>query len=166
MRLSFLRVPVWLPCVFMLLVLLGALTLQHVFGWLPCPLCILQRLSSIGMLGCLVASAFVSGRRASLAALFLASAFAAAGLVAGGAHLWLLAQPASGSCGPGLARFVGQLVDALPGSDWLLEGAGACEDARYQVLGLPLPAWSMAAHAFAGALGWASWLNPRRRKCN
>ncbi len=158
--------PVWAAPLFMLVVLLGALALQHLLGWLPCPLCILQRLSGIGLLLALSLAALPLPRNGANAVRLLACLFGAAGLVAGGSHLWLLAQPASGSCGPGLARLVGHLVDALPGSQWLLEGAGACEDVRYQILWIPLPAWSMGAHAAALGMGWLAWRQTRSPECN
>lgn len=132
--------------------LLGALLLQHLLGWQPCPLCILQRLSAIALFLGLLAYAFTSGLARSIA-LGVSGLACGAGLVFAGLQLWLLYTPATETCGPGLALTISQLVDSLPGSAWLLEGAGACEDARYNILGLPLAAWSAAAHVFA--LGWA-----------
>lgn len=139
-----------LPAGVMLASLLGALLLQHLLSWLPCPLCIIQRLSAIALFVLLLGWGLTpKASRAKPVWLMGAGLTTAAGLAAAGAHLWILWQPDTGSCAPGLARWVGQLVDSMPGSEWLLEGAGACEDARYALLGLPLPAWSAMAHVAA-----------------
>ena len=148
------------PAAAVLAGLVGALALQHVFGWAPCPLCILQRLTAIALALCLWAWAWCKPSRARDLALAAAVAFAVTGIWAAGAHLWILFGPQDGACGPGVARFVGHLVDALPGSEWLLEGGGACEDARYQLLGLPLPAWAGALHLVGAS--WALALRLRR----
>lgn len=130
-----------------------ALALQHLLGWLPCPLCIVQRLTALLLLAALVGFGFTKPRRpARHAWLWIAGLAAVAGAVAAGAHLWLLVQPQAGACGPGLARWVGNLVDAIPGSQWLLEGVGGCEDARYVLAGVPLPAWSGATHLASAGL--------------
>ena len=131
----------------------GALGLQHLLGWVPCALCIVQRLTSISLLIGLTLFA-VSAKGSALRALaWVISALAvAAGLTAAGAHLTLIWSPEPVTCGPGIALYVGQLVDAIPGSAWLLEGSGPCEEARYQLLGVPLPAWSGLMHV-AGLLG-------------
>lgn len=134
----------------------GALALQHLLGWLPCPLCIVQRLTALFLLVALIGFGLTQPRsHARHACLGLAGIAAVAGAVAAGAHLWLLIQPQTGACGPGLARWVGHLVDAIPGSQWLLEGAGVCEDARYVLAGIPLPAWSGAAHLASAGLAAA-----------
>lgn len=144
------------PAVFVAAGIASALVLQHLLGWAPCPLCILQRLTAIGLCLSLSVRAFfgdTAGRKAdvALACVMMSSL---GGVWAAGTHLWILLGPQSGSCDPGVARFVGHLVDALPGSAWLLEGGGTCEDTRYELLRVPLPAWSGALH-LAGA-GWAA----------
>lgn len=143
------------PVAFLGLTLLAALVMQHVFGWAPCPLCIVQRLTAIGLALALGVYAAASSSTAKDYALTAGSLITGAGLLAAGSHLYLLYAPSAGSCGPGLALAVSRLVEALPGADWLLAGAGACEDTRYAVLGLPLAAWSAGAHVFA--LGLALW---------
>lgn len=155
----------WTPAAVLALGLVSALVLQHAFGWLPCPLCIIQRLSAIALFAALMGFGATRpgswARRVSVAVAALAML---AGLAGAGAHLWLLFGPQTQSCGPGIALFVAQLVDALPGSEWLLEGAGFCEDARYQVLGVPLPAWSGALHVVA--FGLMAWQLRGRRTSN
>lgn len=141
----------------------AALVLQHALNWSPCPLCILQRLTAISLFLLLFLSAYLVRKRPRQAdlVLVLACGFALAGVWAGVSHLWVLYEPQSGACGPGVARFVGHLVEALPGSEWLLEGAGACEDTRYQLLGIALPAWSALLHVMG--VVWALLLRFRIR---
>lgn len=136
------------------LALAAALALQHVFGWAPCPLCIVQRLTAIALALILVGYALApqNSKDYLLAAGALVTG---AGLLSAGAHLTLLYAPTDGTCGPGLALAVSRLVDAIPGTAWLLEGAGACADTRYAVFGIPLAAWSALAHV--GALSLAIW---------
>lgn len=148
------------PPVFVLIAVTSALLLQHALGWLPCPLCILQRLTAIGLMVSLIVAAG-PGRPHEKLALAAAGVFSLLGLLAGGAHLQLLAEPSIGACGPGLSRYVSNLMDYIPGSTWLLEGAGACDDARYQILGIPLPAYSMAVHLLAFALAVRVAVKPR-----
>lgn len=143
----------WFPAIFVAAGILSALVLQHGLGWVPCPLCILQRLSSIGLLVSLVAlTQTKKGSVSRAVVLGAASLITAAGLAAAGSHLMLLAAPEASSCGPGLALFVAQLVDRIPGSAWLLDGSGPCEEARYALLGIPLPALSALLH-ITGFLG-------------
>lgn len=149
------------PSIFLASSIVAALGLQHLLGWLPCPLCILQRLSALALLCALVLASATTGTARALA-LLLGWVVAGVGLFFGGAHLYLLAYPQVAQCGPGLAMTMANLAQALPGSDWLLAGAGACDDARYQLFGLPLPLWSIAVHAFAGF--WA--FQVLGRKCN
>jgi disulfide bond formation protein DsbB len=140
------------PAAALALSMLGALALQHILGWPPCPLCILQRLTATALLLSLGAAAFTRGN-VRQAAIVTAGLATGAGLFFAGAQLWLLANPTAGSCGPGLALTMSQLAEAIPGSAWLLEGAGACDDARHVVLGLPLAFWSGAVHLLA--FSWA-----------
>jgi protein dithiol:quinone oxidoreductase len=142
--------------------LVSALVLQHSFGWVPCPLCILQRLALIGLVLALLGQG-VTSRFAGLWQL-LVRLFALAGASASISHLWVLANPSKGSCGPGVARLANQLMDLVPGSEWLLEGAGACEDARYAIAGIPLPGLSLGL--YCGLALWSFWLAKRSSKCN
>ncbi len=132
----------------------SALVLQHELGWIPCALCSLQRVAFIVVL--MGALAGISASRGLLAAgKGLASLGALGGLAFAGQHLWLLWGPPATTCGDGLRHFVDRMVEALPGSDWLLAGVAPCEDASNLLLGLPLALW--AAMLFLGmlALLWA-----------
>lgn len=145
------------PAALVFLAMAAALSLQHMLGWVPCPLCIIQRLTAIGLMLALVGWALTSSARSQKVALGAGLLICLLGLAAGTAHLWVLAHPTGGACAPGIGRLVGQLMDYIPGSAWLLEGAGSCETVDYQVAGIPLPALSMLAHVlpFAAAVALA-----------
>lgn len=132
--------------------LVAALGLQHLLGWLPCPLCILQRIAVLVTALLFFAAGLTRAGviRGTFKALGVLSAVGGLGICA--AHLWVLANPAQGSCSPGLARWARWAAESLPGSEWLLEGSGACEDASYALLGLPLPAWTALVLASAVVL--------------
>jgi disulfide bond formation protein DsbB len=135
--------------------MIGALSLQHLLGWVPCALCIVQRLTSIGLLvGLSLFAMSAKGSWLRIVAWGLSALAAIGGVVAAGAHLSLIWSSEPVTCGPGVALYVAQLVDLIPGSAWLLEGSGPCEEARYQLLGLPLPVWSGLLHlgGFFGAV--------------
>lgn len=149
----------YLPALYLALTLVGALVLQHIFGWVPCPLCVLQRLTAIGLLVSLLFLARASGRGAD-AALVFATLFTGAGLATGGVQLHMVLQPSAESCSPGLGQALANFVEALPGTAWLLEGAGSCGDTAYSFFGIPLAAWSMLAHGTA--LGLAYWQLEKR----
>ena len=150
------------PSVLVAAGLVAAMLLQHLVGWAPCPLCIIQRLTSIALLLSLVVFARSRvGGRVRVATVVVAGAAALAGLTAAASHLFILYGPQTGACGPGVARFVGHLVDALPYSEWLLEGAGACEDTRYQLLGLPLPGWAGLLQLAGFSWAFALWKTQR-----
>ncbi len=138
--------------------LASAVFLQHELGWLPCALCSLQRVAFVIVLAGALAGAFGS-RTLTVAGRAVASFGALAGLVFAGQHLWLLWGPPATTCGDGLRHFVDRMVEALPGSDWLLAGVVPCDDASNLLLGLPLAAW--AAGLFVVTLG-ALWQRPRR----
>lgn len=140
------------PAALLLAALASALALQHTLGWAPCPLCIIQRITALALLVALMGYATTSNETWQdvwLAVGGLATGFA---LLAAGAHLYLIFSPQEATCGPGLAMAVTRLVEALPGSEWLLEGSGACGDTRYSIFGIPLPAWSGLAHVTAFGL--------------
>lgn len=142
------------PASALTLTLLAALVLQHLLGWAPCPLCILQRLTAVALAIVLAVFALCPPKHKDYL-LALGALVTGAALLSAGAHLVLIYGPADGTCGPGLALAVSRLAEAIPGSAWLLEGAGVCADTRYAIFGVPLAAWSALAHV--GALGLALW---------
>jgi disulfide bond formation protein DsbB len=129
--------------------LIFALILQQ-FGYqgvsfLPCPLCILQRVGYLGIaIFCFLAASF-----APLRNLFhlLATISAAYGITVAGRQVWLLSHPEA-SCGiDPLENWINQfqLVQGLP---WLFKADGLCSAKLPAILGLQVPEWSLLWFAF------------------
>jgi protein dithiol:quinone oxidoreductase len=108
--------------------------------FLPCPLCILQRIGYLGIAaGCLLASGV-----APLKKLFHAFAAISAGfgVMLAGKQVWLLSHPES-SCGiDPLETWINQfqIVQNLP---WLFKADGLCSAQLPKILGLQVPEWSL-----------------------
>lgn len=144
------RAAVVLPALaaFVALVALGgALWLQQ-HGHPPCPLCILQRLAYLGVLGlALVGLGLlrVGLEAAARLAQGLAAASAVAGLGFAARHLWLVLHPGQ-LCGlDPLAAVINHwaITQWMP---WMFRADGLCADTP-AVLGLALPFWSAAGFA-------------------
>jgi protein dithiol:quinone oxidoreductase len=109
-------------------------------SYLPCPLCILQRVGYLGIaIFCLLAYGIKPLRK-----FFHAMAILAAGYGAGIAahHVWLLSHP-SESCGiDPLELWINQfqLAKGLP---WLFKADGLCSAKLPAILGLQVPEWSL-----------------------
>jgi protein dithiol:quinone oxidoreductase len=121
-----------------------ALALQHIgyqeVSFLPCPLCILQR---IGYIGIAIFSLLAVGMT-PLKKLFhfLALICALYGVFVAGRHVWLLSHPEN-SCGiDPLETWINQfqLVKSLP---WLFKADGLCSAKLPAILGLQVPQWSL-----------------------
>jgi len=129
---------------FSLGLLVFALILQQVgyqgVDFLPCPLCILQRIGYIGIIfSCILAAIFSPLRRWFHGLALLA---AGSGLAFAGKQVWLLSHPES-SCGiDPLETWINQfqLVQALP---WLFKADGLCSAKLPAILGLQVPEWSL-----------------------
>ena len=129
---------------FSLSLVVFAVLLQQ-FGYqdtpfLPCPLCILQR---IGYLGIAI-SCFLAAGIPALKKLFhlLAAMSACFGVVIAGKQVWLLSHPEA-SCGiDPLEVWINQfqLVQGLP---WLFKADGLCSAKLPAILGLQVPEWSL-----------------------
>jgi disulfide bond formation protein DsbB len=137
------------------LVMGGALYLEHVVGLEPCPLCILQRICVIAFgLVCLVAAVQGPRRRGRRVYSFLALIVAAAGAGVAGRQVWLQKIPADQlpACLPSLDY----MMEALPFQDIIrlvLHGTADCAEVKWTLFGLSLPEWSMLA--FAGLILFA-----------
>lgn len=125
------------------LVVLAVLLQQfgyHGVNFLPCPLCVLQRIAYLGIaIFCFLAAAVAPFRK-----LFhgIATLSAAGGLYLAAYQVWLLSHPGA-SCGiDPLETWINQfqLVQELP---WLLEADGLCSAKLPPILGLQLPEWSL-----------------------
>lgn len=121
----------------------AALVSQHLFGYEPCPWCIVQRLAYLGAGAFALLSLFVSQSATGARLLLVLSAIAAAGGLAGGLYQHLVAAPA-GSCALTAAdRFLMAtgLDEALPG---LFKATAACDEANRAMFGVPYSLWSVA----------------------
>ncbi len=135
-----------------LLIMLGALYLEHVVGLEPCPLCIVQRVC-VMLFG--VASLLAAlhgpgkvGQRIYAVVLLL---IAAAGAGTAARQVWLQSVPADQlpACIPPLDY----LMDSLPFQDVVrvvLHGSADCAEVSWTLFTLSIAEWSLLA--FAGML--------------
>ena len=122
--------------------LVAATILQHVLGWQPCPLCILQRIAIMGVvLFAVLSASFSASRVVPTGSRLLASSAAVGGLYAAYEQLSLIWGQQQASCGLGLQLFLLELSDYLPALGWLLEGPADCANDANTLLGLPLAVW-------------------------
>ena len=129
-----------------------AVVLQQVgyqgVSFLPCPLCILQRVGYLGIaIFCFVAAGFNSSSPLRKIFHFLAAASAAYGLSVAIHQVWLLSHPET-SCGiDPLETWINQfqLAKGLP---WLFKADGLCSAKLPAILGLQVPEWSLLWFAF------------------
>jgi len=138
-----------------------ALYAEHVLMYVPCPLCILQRIAVI-LLGIVFLAACLhdpgaAGRKVYAASLALPGLF---GIGIAGWHVWKQFQPPDplASCGAGLDY----LLETLPLGrvvELVFTGPGDCAAIDWALLGLSMPAWVLIA---LGALTAAGiWNNLR-----
>ena len=120
-------------------VLLQQLGYQGV-SFLPCPLCVLQRIGYLGVaISCLLAAGVAPLRKLFHGLAILAAGWGAA---VAGHHVWLLYHP-SESCGiDPLETWINQfqIVQNLP---WLFKADGLCSAKLPAILGLQVPEWSL-----------------------
>jgi disulfide bond formation protein DsbB len=125
----------------------AALFMQHVVGLNPCPLCILQRVAYFFLALLTLLATWRSPRPG-------ARGFGVAGLIvalvgAGVAawHVRLKNAPELLSCGPGLGAMLENfpLTQVLPR---IFRGSGDCADPTAVLMGVSLPAWSLAGFLF------------------
>jgi disulfide bond formation protein DsbB len=108
--------------------------------FLPCPLCILQRIGYLGIaIGCFLAAGIPPLKKIFHS---LALTFACFGVIIAGKQVWLLSHPDS-SCGiDPLETWINQfqLAQGLP---WLFKADGLCSAQLPAILGLHVPEWSL-----------------------
>ncbi len=129
---------------FSLSLVMFAVVLQQVgyqnVSFLPCPLCILQRIGYLGIaISCCLAAGFTPLKKGFH---LLATISAGFGLVIAAKQVWLVSHPES-SCGiDPLELWINQfqLVQALP---WLFKADGLCSAKLPAILGLQVPEWSL-----------------------
>ncbi len=129
---------------FSLSLVIFAVVLQQVgyqnISFLPCPLCILQRIGYLGIaISCFLAAGF---SRLKKAFHLLATISAGFGLVMAVKQVWLVSHPKS-SCGiDPLELWINQfqLAQGLP---WLFKADGLCSAKLPAIFGLQVPEWSL-----------------------
>ncbi|MCY4157384.1 MAG: disulfide bond formation protein B [Gammaproteobacteria bacterium] len=141
-----------------------ALFAEHVQGYEPCPLCILQRVAVIGLgLAFLLAALHhPAGRfRHTYSALCGAIGLAGGGVAA--RHLWIQAQP-EGSVPPCGASFdfILDNFGIVTAVREALTASGECAEVDWSLFGLAMPAWVLLA--FLALTAWAVWTNSFARQ--
>jgi len=138
-----------------------AVVLQHVLGWQPCPLCILQRLGLLGIAIFALAAGLTGEKpKISCAMRSFATLAAAGGGFAAYQQLLLLWGPGEATCGSMLRMYMTRLADTVPALDWLLDGPADCAAEANLVLGLPLAFWVLLLTTVCAVMLWL----PRRKK--
>ena len=109
-------------------------------SFMPCPLCVLQRVGYLGVaISCLLAAGIAPLRRLFHGLALLAAGY---GVAVAGHHVWLLSHP-SESCGiDPLELWINQfqLANNLP---WVFKADGLCSAKLPAILGLQVPEWSL-----------------------
>lgn len=138
-----------------------ALFVQYGLLLEPCPLCVFQRMATIGTGLVFLAAAIHNptswGRRVYAVLITLV---AGAGIGVAGRHVWLQHLPADQipECGPGF----GYIMDTFPLSDALrhiFTGSGECAKIDWSFLGLSMPAWVLIC--FVALIAWGAYVNLR-----
>lgn len=138
-----------------------ALYAQHVQGYDPCPLCILQRIAMIAV-GIVFAVAALHAPRGPFARVYgvLGALTALAGAGVSGWHVRLQNLPPSEvpACGPGY-DYIMETFGPLQGLSMIFTGSGECANIDWSFLGLTMPAWVfiwfVALAALAVVANWS-----------
>ena len=117
-----------------------ALIMEHAFGLLPCPLCMMQRLW-VAMVGIVAYVGLLHNPRWGIYPLL----GSLAAIVGGGfsiRQLWLQSLPADQvpSCGPDLQY----MIEVFPLGDVLAamtSGTGDCAEVSWSLFGISIPGW-------------------------
>jgi disulfide bond formation protein DsbB len=135
---------------------------QYGLGFVPCHLCIFQRVTLAAMGVAFLFAVLVPGDRGFR--IFSAALIGLAGLATiatAGRHVWIQMQPAGtvAPCGADLAF----MLDIFPLTDVILKvfrAGGECAKVDWTLLGLSMPAWVLAFAVVLTAAG--VWINLRR----
>ena len=137
-----------------------ALYAEHVLYLDPCPLCVFQRMATIGTgLVFLVAAIHDPGDWGRRVYAVLLGVTAASGIGVAGRHVWLQNLPPDEvpGCGPGFDY----IIDAFPLSEALsmiFTGSGECATVDWSFLGLSMPAWVLICFVVLAVYGvGANW---------
>lgn len=122
--------------------LAAALYCQHVLGWQPCPLCVVQRAAFIGVALFSMAAMLPNAQLIKTVYTLLGLFSAVLGLAVALYHWWVLKHPGQ-SCGVDPLETT---INALALTDifpWMFKVDGLCTTPYPPVLGLELPVWSV-----------------------
>lgn len=122
----------------------------------PCPLCILQRVSTL-LVGIVLLVAVLHNPKNIGVRIygFLAGLLALIGASISARHLWLQSLPEDQvpSCGPGL-NF---MLDNFPLADtfnMVLRGSGECAEVLWTFIGISIPGWTLLAFILLAVLSF------------
>jgi protein dithiol:quinone oxidoreductase len=139
-----------------------ALYAQYQLYLEPCPLCVFQRMSVIGMgIFFLVAAIHNSSALANRVYALLIGLISAAGAAVAGRHVWLQHLPADEvpTCGPGF-NYIMESFPLAEALSMMFKGSGECADIVWVFMGLSMPAWTLLSIVGLGSFG--IWINLSR----
>jgi protein dithiol:quinone oxidoreductase len=132
-----------------------ALYSEHVLGYMPCPLCIFQRVGIIALGAVFLAAALHGPRgwgRHAYATLIGISALATAGIAARHVYIQTLPPGTVPSCGAPLDVML-QFSPFFEVVKNVLTASGECGNIDWTFLGLSMPAWVLLAALALGVFG-------------
>lgn len=142
-----------------------ALYLQLVRHFLPCPLCVVQRVA-YWLVGLIALLAFFHNPRAAGRRLYsgLMAVFAFSGAVVALRHAWLVRYPEAFECGISPEE---KFLNALPITQWwpsMFEANGDCADSTWKFMSLTIPDWSAILFVTFGSLAGYAFFAGRNRR--
>lgn len=135
---------------------------QYGLGFVPCHLCIFQRVTLAAMGAAFLVAALVpDGRALRIGSAALIGIAGLATIATAGRHVWVQMQPAGtvAPCGADLEF----MLDIFPLTDVILKvfrAGGECANVDWTLLGLSMPAWVLGSAIVLTAAG--AWINLRR----
>ncbi len=154
---------VWVVVIVAALCTAASFFAQYGLGMNPCPLCIFQRVGvmAVGMIALLAAILPSKKKAGKLVGSVAISIPALIGLGIAIRHRYIQGLPPDEvpSCGPGL----NYMVDNMPFTGMIekvLMGSGECASVA-NVLGVPLPIWSILFFSFVLILTWVNFAKNR-----
>lgn len=144
-----------------LAIVFAALAYEQLTGLLPCQLCWLQRWIFVGLAGLSLVTLFLQRYRLlrwPLVALYALLSITGIGIAI--RHLYIKMNPMTVSCG----MDVETLLDFFPLQEaisHMLIGSSDCAQ-QADLLGLPLPSWSLSGYLLLGSLAIFSLVSARK----
>jgi disulfide bond formation protein DsbB len=142
-----------------------ALYAEKVLGYVPCPLCMFQRVC-IAVLGIVFLLAALHPARRTGAMVYGVLILLAAGATTwvAGRHVWIQAQPPGSvpSCGAPLDNLL-QMFPLLEVIRRVMTGGGECGVIDWTFLGVSMPGWVLIMAVVLGLVGILNNMYPARR---